>query len=51
MLLTIGELLTAQARLRRDEPAARDLELAMGFSVGNDRAYRLANGFLSLGLV
>ena len=50
LLLTIGEILSAQARLQPDRIGARDLERAMSFREWNDRACRLANGLLGLGL-
>ncbi|MEZ5931838.1 MAG: AMP-binding protein [Alphaproteobacteria bacterium] len=49
-LLTVGEMLSAQARLQPDRIGARDLERAMTFSEWNERACRLANGLLGLGL-
>ena len=50
MLLTAGQMLSAQARLQPDRPGARDLERAMTFAQWNDRACRLANALLALGL-
>lgn len=50
MLLTVGQMLTTQARLQPGRTAARDLERSMTFAQWNDRACRLANGLLSLGL-
>lgn len=49
-LLTIGQTLTAQARLQPKRIGARDLERAMTFEDWNARACRLANALLSLGL-
>jgi fatty-acyl-CoA synthase len=49
-LLTIGQLLSTQARLQPDRIGARDLERAMTFADWNARACRLANGLLALGL-
>ena len=49
-LLTVGEMLSAQARLQPDRLGARDLERALTFSEWNERACRLANGLLELGL-
>lgn len=49
-MLTIGEMLTAQARLQPDRIGARDLNRAMTFRDWNTRACRLANGLLGLGL-
>ena len=50
MLLTAGQMLSAQARLQPDRPGVRDLERAMTFAQWNDRACRLANALLALGL-
>ena len=50
-LLTVGEMLSAQARLQPDRLGARDLERAMTFQEWNERACRLANALLNLGLV
>ncbi|HPD93923.1 MAG TPA: AMP-binding protein [Pararhodobacter sp.] len=49
-LLTIGQMLSTQARLQPDRIGARDLERAMTFAAWNARACRLANGLLALGL-
>ncbi len=49
-LMTIGEMLSTQARLQPDRLGARDLERAMTFRDWNDRACRLANGLSGLGL-
>ena len=49
-LLTIGQALTAQARLQPQRIGARDLEREMTFRVWNERACRLANALLGLGL-
>ncbi len=49
-LLTVGEMLSAQARLQPDRLGARDLEREMTFRAWNERACRLANALLSLGL-
>ena len=49
-LLTIGQMLTAQARLQPDRIGARDLERQMTFAEWNARACQLANGLLGLGL-
>lgn len=49
-MLTIGEMLTAQARMQPDRIGARDLERAMTFHDWNARACALANGLLALGL-
>lgn len=48
--LTAGETLSAQARLQPERIGARDLERAMTFRQWNERACRLANGLLALGL-
>lgn len=48
--LTIGEMLTAQARLQPRRTGARDLERALTFREWNTRACRLANALLGLGL-
>jgi fatty-acyl-CoA synthase len=49
-VLTLGEALTAQARLRPEKIGVRDLERAMSFRLWNERACRLANALLGLGL-
>ena len=49
-VLTLGEALTAQARLRPEKTGVRDLERAMSFRLWNQRACRLANALLGLGL-
>ncbi|MGI9416890.1 MAG: class I adenylate-forming enzyme family protein [Geminicoccaceae bacterium] len=49
-VLTVGETLSAQARLQPERIGARDLERAMTFQEWNERACRLANGLLGLGL-
>jgi acyl-CoA synthetase (AMP-forming)/AMP-acid ligase II len=49
-LLTLGQILAAQARLRPDDRAVRDLERAMTYALWNARACRLANALLGLGL-
>lgn len=48
--LTIGQMLSAQARLQPDRIGARDLERAMTFREWNARSCRLANALLGLGL-
>ncbi len=50
-LLTLGQTLTAQARLQPDRIGARDLERAMSFRDWNRRSCRLANALLGLGLM
>lgn len=49
-MLTVGQMLSAQARLQPERIGARDLERAMTFRQWNERACRLANGLLGLGL-
>ena len=49
-LLTLGEVLTAQARLNPEKIGVRDLERAMSFRLWNQRACRLANALQGLGL-
>ncbi|MXN67312.1 AMP-binding protein [Stappia sp. GBMRC 2046] len=49
-VLTVGEMLSAHARLQPDRLGARDLEREMTFREWNDRACRLANGLIGLGL-
>ncbi|EWY40765.1 long-chain fatty acid--CoA ligase [Skermanella stibiiresistens SB22] len=48
--LTIGRMLTAHARLKPHRIGARDLERALTFKEWNDRANKLANALLGLGL-
>ena len=50
-LLTLGQMLTVHARLLGDRVGARDLSRAMTFRQWNERACRLANALLGLGLV
>ena len=47
--LHLGQVLTAQARLQPDKPAAGDLSRSMTFSDWNARACRLANALLGAG--
>jgi acyl-CoA synthetase (AMP-forming)/AMP-acid ligase II len=49
-LLTLGQMLTVHARLLGDRIGARDLDRAMTFRQWNERACRLANALLGLGL-
>jgi fatty-acyl-CoA synthase len=49
-LLTIGQMLTVQARLSSNRIGARDLERSMTFRQWNLRSCRLANALLGLGL-
>ena len=49
-ILTMGQALTVQARLQPDRIGARDLERDMRFATWNERACRLANALLGLGL-
>jgi fatty-acyl-CoA synthase len=50
MLPTFGQMLDAQARLMPDRLGARDLERTLSFRDWNDRACRLGNALLGLGL-
>ena len=47
---SIGQMLTAQARLQPERVGARDLDRDMTFAAWNARACRLANALLGLGL-
>ncbi len=49
-LLTLGQMLTAHARLRGDRMGVRDLRRALTFRQWNERSSRLANALLDLGL-
>ena len=49
-LLDAGRVLAAHARLRPHVLGARDLERSLTYAQWNDRACRLANGLLGLGL-
>jgi len=49
-LLTFGQMLAVHARLRPEASGARDLERAMTFRLWNERACRLGNALLGLGL-
>jgi fatty-acyl-CoA synthase len=49
-VLTLGEVLTAQARLQPDKIGVRDLDRALSFRLWNQRACRLANALIGLGL-
>lgn len=49
-LLTLGQMVAAQARLRPQALGARDLERSMTFSQWNARSCRLANALIGLGL-
>ena len=49
-LLNAGEVLARNAKLFPDLVGARDLERSMTFAMWNERACRLANGLLGLGL-
>jgi acyl-CoA synthetase (AMP-forming)/AMP-acid ligase II len=51
VLLHAGQALAAHARLTPEVQGARDLERALTFAAWNDRASRLANALLGLGLV
>ena len=48
--LTIGQALSAQARIQPERLGARDLERALTFRRWNERACRLANALCGLGL-
>lgn len=47
---SIGQVLTAQARLQPERIGARDLGRAMSFRLWNERACRLANALAGIGL-
>ena len=49
-VLTLGQMLSVHARLYPNRIGARDLERRMTFQQWNQRACRLANGLLGLGL-
>ena len=49
-LLTLGQMVAAQARLRPQALGARDLERSMTFRQWNARSCRLANALIGLGL-
>jgi len=49
-LLNFGEMLSVHARLAPNRLGTRDLDRAMTFAQWNDRACRLANALLGLGL-
>jgi len=49
-LLTVAELLAAHARLQPDKIGVRDSQRALTFGQWNERASRLANALLALGL-
>ena len=49
-LLTLGQMLSVQARLNPDKTGARDLERSMTFLQWNRRACQLANAISGLGL-
>ncbi|HEX2941795.1 MAG TPA: AMP-binding protein [Rhodopila sp.] len=49
-LLTMGQALSAQARLQPNRIGARDLDRSISFATWNDRACRLANALTGLGL-
>lgn len=50
IVLTLAQILSAQARLNPDKMAVRDLDRAMTYKVWNERSNRLANALLGLGL-
>ena len=49
-LLTLSEVIASHARLQPGKIGARDSQRALTFNDWNDRASRLANGLLALGL-
>ena len=49
-LLTVSEAIASHARLQPDKVGARDSQRALTFAAWNERAIRLANGLLGLGL-
>ena len=49
-LPTIGQMLSTHARLTPNRLAARDLTRDMNYALWNERACKLANGLLALGL-
>ena len=49
-LLDVGRILSAQARLQPDRLAVRDLERSLTYRQWNERACRLANALLGLGI-
>ena len=49
-LLTLGQMVAGHARLRPDSLGARDLERSLTFDRWNQRACRLGNALLGLGL-
>jgi acyl-CoA synthetase (AMP-forming)/AMP-acid ligase II len=49
-LLTLGQMLSAHARLSPNRAGARDLERSLTFAQWNDRTCRLANALLGIGL-
>jgi acyl-CoA synthetase (AMP-forming)/AMP-acid ligase II len=49
-VLTLGKIVTAQARLNPDKIGVRDLQREMSYRHWNDRACKLANALLGMGL-
>ena len=49
--LTIGQMVTAQARMQPTKMAARDLQLELNYAHLNSRSNRLANALLGLGML
>src|SRR5262245_3102519 len=49
-LLNVGEAVAMNARLFPEKPGACDLQRSLTFSQWNERACRLANALLALGL-
>ena len=50
-LLTVSDAITSHARLQPNKIGTRDSKRALSFADWDDRAARLANGLLGLGLV
>ncbi len=50
-LMTLGYVLSAQARINPDKTGARDLERTLSFRMWNERACRLANALAGIGLI
>ncbi len=48
--LTIGQVVSAHARLQPEKTAARDLTRSMNYRQWNERSCRLANALIGLGL-
>ena len=50
-LLTLADAVATHARLTPDKPAVRDSRRSLSYAQWNERAVRLANGLLGIGLV